>query len=99
DGSASSASDYVGASNTLTFNPGGLEKTIVITVNGDTESETNETFLVNLSSAIEATILRGQGTGTILNDDGNTVPLQLMLDESGPDPIQAAALDSMLLLR
>lgn len=97
--SASSGSDYVSASNTLTFNPEEMEKTIAVTVNGDTESETNETFLVNLSPHIDATILRGQGIGTILNDDGNTVPLQLMLDESGPDPIQAAALDSLLLLR
>jgi hypothetical protein len=99
DASASSGSDYVSASNMLTFNPQEMEKTVVVTVNGDTESETNETFLVNLSLPFEATILRGQGIGTILNDDGNTVPLQLMLDESGPDPIQAAALDSLSLLR
>jgi hypothetical protein len=76
-----------------------LEKTITITVNGDADTEPDEAFLVNLTNANGATILRGQGTGTILNDDGATVPLQLMLDESGPDPIQAAAVDSMLFLR
>jgi len=99
NGSASAGSDYVETTNTLVINAGQLEGTISITVNGDTENETNETFLLNLTEAFQATILDGQGTATILNDDGTTVPLQLLLDESGPDPIQAAALDSMLLLR
>jgi Calx-beta domain len=99
NGSASSASDYVSANAGLTFLSGELEKTITITVNGDAETEPDETFLVNLTNANFATILRGQGTGTILNDDGTTVPLQLMLDETGPDLIQAAAVDSMLFLR
>ena len=83
----------------ISFLPGDLEKTITITVNGDAETEPNETFLVNLTFSTAAIIVRGQATGTILNDDGTTVPLQLLLDESGPDPIQAGALDSMLLLR
>jgi hypothetical protein len=99
DGSASSPSDYAVAGGTLIFSPGDLEKSIAITVNGDMDNEPNETFLVNLAVPFQATILRGQGTGTILNDDGTVVPLQLMLDESGPDAIQAAALDSMLALR
>ncbi|HVI73210.1 MAG TPA: Calx-beta domain-containing protein, partial [Pyrinomonadaceae bacterium] len=99
NGSASAGSDYVETTNTLVINAGQLEGTISVPVNGDTENETNETFLLNLTQAFQATILDGQGTATILNDDGTTVPLQLLLDESGPDPIQAAALDSMLLLR
>jgi hypothetical protein len=92
-------SDYVAKNGGFFILPGELEKTITITVNGDTEVEPNETFLVNLTFADVADIVRGQATGTILNDEGATAPLQLVLDESGPDLIQAGALDSILLLR
>ena len=40
-----------------------------VTVNGDGNFEENENFFVNLSNAIGATILDGQGIGTITNDD------------------------------
>ena len=36
---------------------------------GDTLDEANETFFVNLSAPSNATILDGQGQGTITNDD------------------------------
>jgi hypothetical protein len=87
--------DYQAASGTLTFNPGDLTKTITVLVNGDQKFEPDETLFVNLSSPVNATISDNQGTGTILNDD----TLQLILDESGPDANQAAAFDSLLLVR
>ena len=99
NGTATAPSDYVAKNGGFFILPGELEKTITITVNGDTEVEPNETFLVNLTFADVADIVRGQATGTILNDEGATAPLQLVLDESGPDLIQAGALDSILLLR
>lgn len=43
--------------------------TITILVNGDTAVELNETFFVNLDTPANATIARGQGVGTIANDD------------------------------
>jgi hypothetical protein len=55
---------------TVTFNAGEMTKTITVLVNGDTVAEPNETFFVNLTSAINATIAGGQGLGTILDDDG-----------------------------
>ncbi|HKB03013.1 MAG TPA: S8 family serine peptidase [Gemmataceae bacterium] len=61
--------DYFATSGTLTFNPGETTKTITVQVRGDTKREANETFFVNLSAATNATILDGQGLGTILNDD------------------------------
>jgi Calx-beta domain-containing protein/exosortase sorting signal-containing protein len=71
DGTASAGSDYAGASGTVTFTASGpLTQTITILVNGDTQIETDETFFVNLSGAIGATIASGQGVGTIVNDDG-----------------------------
>ncbi len=70
DASATSGSDYVAASGSLTFSPGGsLTQLINVTVNGDTTFEPNETFNVNLSGAVNATIADNQGAGTINNDD------------------------------
>jgi hypothetical protein len=69
NGTAAAGSDYASASGTLTFAPGETQKTITITVNGDTTYEPDETFTVNLSSPANATIARSQATGTILNDD------------------------------
>ena len=61
--------DYVARTGTLTFAPGETTKTITVQVKGDKKKEANETFFVNLSGAVGATILDGQGLGTILNDD------------------------------
>lgn len=69
DGTASSGSDYVPASGTLTFAPGETAKAVSITVNGDTGFEADETFVVNLSAAMNAMISDSQGQGTIVNDD------------------------------
>ena len=43
---------------------------MTVTVNGDAKVEPNETFFVNLTGPTNATILDGQGIGTITNDDG-----------------------------
>src|SRR5262249_41687553 len=69
DGSATAGSDYTAASGTLTFAPGETSKTFTVAVIGDTTDEPNETFLVNLSNAANATISDGQGVGTITADD------------------------------
>src|SRR5262249_9369236 len=61
--------DYQATSGTLTFNPGVTSQTITVLVNGNTVSELNETFTVNLSGAVNATIGTASGTGTIVNDD------------------------------
>jgi hypothetical protein len=67
--SATAGSDYVARSGTLTFTAGTSTQTIAITVNGDTTVEGNETFVVNLSGASNATISDTQGVGTIVNND------------------------------
>lgn len=66
---ATAGSDYVANSGTLTFTPGQESQTVSVTINGDTTFEPNETFHVNLSNAVNATIDDNQGTGTISNDD------------------------------
>lgn len=72
DGTATAGgkqADYYSAGGYVTFNPGETTKTITITVVGDNRKEADEVFFLNLSAATNATILRGQGVGTILNDD------------------------------
>ena len=51
DGTAVAPADYTAGSGTLTFNPGVTTQTLTVPVNGDTLSEANETFFVNLSGA------------------------------------------------
>ncbi|MBL8107785.1 MAG: hypothetical protein JNJ72_19615, partial [Anaerolineales bacterium] len=69
NGTAVAGSDYATASGTLTFAVGQTAKTVTVNVLGNTVVEPNETFFVNLSGATGATILDGQGQGTIVNDD------------------------------
>jgi hypothetical protein len=54
----------------LTFAPGEESKTIRIPIVRDLEIESDETFFVVLSNPTNDLIGRGQGMGTILNDDG-----------------------------
>ncbi len=71
DGTATTAdNDYLATSGTLTFAPNATSQTITVLVNGDTNLENDETFVVQLHDASSgATIFRSQATATILNDD------------------------------
>ena len=70
NGSATSPADYTAVAQTaLTFNPGQTSRTLTVSVNGDLLDEPNETFDVNLSGAVGATIADGTGVGTITDDD------------------------------
>ena len=70
NGTATAPSDFTAITlDVLTFDPGETEKTIVVDVNGDLDIEADETFFVNLSSPVNATILDDQGVGTLTNDD------------------------------
>ncbi len=70
DGTATAGSDYVARSLTAqTIPAGSTTSTFDVTVNGDTTYEPNETFLVNVTNVVGATVSDGQGQGTITNDD------------------------------
>ena len=69
DNDALAGIDYEAAVGTVTFLPDDFEKTIVVTALGDFDFENDETFFVNLSNAVGATIGDEQAVGTILNDD------------------------------
>ena len=71
DNTATAGADYTATGpTTLTFSPGSTTATFAVPVSGDTINETNETFLVNLSGASNATVTDAQGVGTITDDDG-----------------------------
>jgi len=65
--------DYQSRSGSLSFLAADTTKTITVLVCGDDVDENNETLLVNLSYATEATLADGQGLGTIVDDDATAV--------------------------
>ncbi len=70
NGTATSGSDYSSTSGTARISAGRTSTTINVTIFGDQTVELNETLLVNLSNAVNATIGDNQAVGTIVNDDG-----------------------------
>jgi hypothetical protein len=90
-GTATASTDYTSVNTIVIFNPGTVTRTLDVTIAGDTNPESNETFSVNLSEPFGTTIADGAGAGTILDDDH-----LLMLEESGPTPQQAAAFESLI---
>ncbi len=76
DGTATggTANDYMPASGLLTFPAGTTSQPVAVTINGDGTVEPSETFFVNLFAPFDAVIGDAQGQGTILNDDGGSLP-------------------------
>ena len=69
-GTATSGTDYEAiTAGTLTFSAGDTSKDVDVTVTGDSLNETDETVIVTLSSATNASISSASGTGTITDDD------------------------------
>jgi len=66
---AVSGGDYVTTSGQLIFQPGTTSLTISVPVVGDTTAESAESFKVNLSDPVNATIATATGVGTITDDD------------------------------
>jgi hypothetical protein len=87
--------DYITASGSLSFSPTVTSFAIPIKICGDNNAEFNENFRVVLSSVTGASIQVPLGLGLIIDDD----LFELLLEENGPVPEQAAALDALLALR
>src|SRR5437016_3469112 len=69
DGTAKAPADYQSISGDLSFAPGETSKTVIVKVVGNTIYELDKLFYVDLSTPVNATVNKGRGTGTILNDD------------------------------
>ena len=75
DGTATAGTDYIAASGTATIPEGATSVTITVDVLGDTTTEPDETFFVNLDAPVGVEIADAQGVGTIVNDDVTTLPI------------------------
>ncbi|MDX6290259.1 MAG: hypothetical protein QOH42_2058 [Blastocatellia bacterium] len=101
DGTASGGHDYTLASGTLHFDAGQTTQTFNVLLVDDPFVENPETVFLTLNSSSGGS-LGAQSVSTLTitdNDPVTTSGPHLILDESGPDPNQAAAFDSFLFLR
>jgi cysteine-rich repeat protein len=70
NGTATAGTDYVaGSLGGETIAAGAISRTFVVSINGDTATEPNETFNVDVSNVTGAVVGDGQARGTITNDD------------------------------
>jgi hypothetical protein len=69
--------DYIATNGMVTISPGQTTVNIAVLGKADRLSESNETVLVNLSSAVNATLVDNQGVGTILDDDPAVLATEL----------------------
>ena len=67
-----------------TIAEGDSSRVFMIVVNGDTTDEADETFVVNLTNVVGATVADAQGQATITNDDAATAVLSV--SEPAPAP-------------
>jgi hypothetical protein len=88
DGMAKAGGDYQAVNGVVTFNPGETFKLSSIIVNGDSLIEADESFIVDISNPLNASIADSQGIGIIRNDDAPVV----MTEENTE---RAVALDSV----
>jgi hypothetical protein len=69
DGTAKAGEDYTSTSNNRTIPAGSTSTTIDVKTTPDSNGESNETFLLSLSSVVNAVVTDGQGQATIVDDD------------------------------
>lgn len=69
DATATAGQDYNATDGTVTFEPGETEKSVTLSIVGDTAVEATETFAVMLATVSDLTIEEAQVNVTIVNDD------------------------------
>jgi hypothetical protein len=69
EGLADAGVDYTLSAGTLSLDPGQTSGLVLVDIHGDLLNEGNETFYLDLSNAVNASILDSQALGTISNDD------------------------------
>ena len=93
DGTATAPSDYTSKSLTgQTIPAGSSSYSFTVLVNGDTTTETNETFFVNVTNITGANGGDRQGQGTITNDDVTLTPIHNIQGNGSTSPLAGTSL-------
>ncbi|HEY6805455.1 MAG TPA: Calx-beta domain-containing protein [Pyrinomonadaceae bacterium] len=74
NGTATAQEDFSSVSGGDFIFPGLTSKTITVPIIGDTITEGNETFFINLANPTNSTIADSQGVATIVDNDGPSGP-------------------------
>lgn len=70
DGAATTAdNDYTAISNSLSIPAGETSATVAVVINGDSKVENTETFMLNLSNPVNATLSSSTAIGMIISDE------------------------------
>jgi hypothetical protein len=85
NGTATTPSDYIASSGTMTLTRTAYSKTITVPVVGDTLDESNETFFVNLSGLVGSPGVIGDAQGVATITDNDPVPLLSVSDVTVPE--------------
>ena len=94
NGTAVAGADFVAVAGTLTIPAGATGATVSVSLEDDVEDEEEETFVLELPSASNATILDGSATGTIEdNDDPPTLTVSAAAADEGDDVVFVVALE------
>jgi hypothetical protein len=85
------AGDFTAVPSTpLTFTPGQTSRTVVVQTTQDSLGEDDESFFVNLSSESNATVVDGQATATITDDDDDVPTVSIgdagVVEGTGTNP-------------
>ena len=95
DVTATAGADYTTTSGTAPLTNGGCKcATVNVAILGDTMTEGTETFAVNLSSPVNATIAGAQGIGTIYDNEGP--PSLVVTDVAGAEASGTLSFDVLL---
>ena len=88
DGTATAGSDYVAIAPTaMTIAEGEDSATVTVQVTGDTDTEADETFFVDVTNVTGALPASLQATGTILSDDFDVVPVHEIQGPGASSPL------------
>lgn len=90
NGTATAGSDYVATSGAASFAPGEVEKPVVVLINGDTVDEQQETYFLDISNVVNATVSSNRGNGVIVDNDGPTVSINDISITEGNSGTKAA---------
>nr|MDJ0519800.1 DUF4347 domain-containing protein [Trichodesmium sp. MO_231.B1] len=94
DNTATTPEDYTGISNTTTIVAGQTTASITVDIIDDTIDELDETFNIDLSNPVNATIADDQGIGTIVDNDQPSVTIaDVTVDESAGSATFTLTLD------